>query len=134
MISYSLYLGFFVGSSFLIPLFSFLPFNTLTLCRRKRNIEGKGVDGVKNFVRLLAADYRIRFPGANLIFTIRISNLFSLCLHKQLLDKLQPAISITSASTQASSQPALSIRAPASIYPLKISRITDVAHVGNICS
>jgi hypothetical protein len=74
-------LCYFVSSSFFhhSPPF-FYPFNPLTLDRRKRRIERKGVMlSLDHF--LLIRD--IEFFGASLIFTIRLSNfiflLFLLC-------------------------------------------------------
>jgi hypothetical protein len=49
------------------PLF-FQPFNSLTLDRKEKEIEGKGED-------IILMIRGIKFLGANLIFTIKISNL-----------------------------------------------------------
>jgi hypothetical protein len=70
-----------VGSSFFRPsppLF-FHPFNPLTLAEDKKRIEGEGDNDV--IFRLHPDDRGIKFLGASLIFTIRISNFFFLLLH-----------------------------------------------------
>jgi hypothetical protein len=65
--------------SFPLPPFSlspsllFHPFDPLTLHRREKRIEGEMVDVT---VRLLPADWGVKFLEATLNFAIRISNFF----------------------------------------------------------
>jgi hypothetical protein len=96
-------------SSNLIP--PFQPSNISQQGRRERRIEGREEVGrgggeskrarastrermcvcvCHEVIISIDADWGMQFLGADLIFTIRISNFFVLSLLSQLLDKLQP--------------------------------------------
>lgn len=78
----------------------FYPFNTLTLYRKEKRIEGRGTSfldkvRVRRWVMLSLGCFLpvqgVKFFGASLIFTVRISNYFLLfLLCAQLLNKLGP--------------------------------------------